>query len=410
MPATSPNPEYIRSLQLLLHDAPQGSQQETAAILTTAPECWDEYDVGRSLLIDLSTILDCQSPWSSNARRFRSSLVHHVFEGLLRAGWPEHQLHSRYRLDAKNSLHFDIAILDEDSKVVVVIDVDEWPFPEYRTDSWRRDIFARTETLWICETDGTSYNVISACGESQQLARPPAPSDFGLPITGSPPHETSPKTTIVRPSTVDALQAVMDEHSPDRLVIDFSLPWGKRVRNDSAIRSLLTSELSDLRLTDTLAILLAWAASLDSVVTVSAVCPPSIPWASSVGALRTWLQDRLGLAAHIELPSGVFAPMTQIGSSLLLLGGRRPQAYFNAIATVEELVSAQEKLWYTSLTEFLSGGEPRVGFVMDGEGLDSWAIATNHPKVAKIRERIESLGEPNVIGDLFGSSRNRVRG
>jgi hypothetical protein len=126
--------------------------------------------------------------------------------------------------------------------------------------------------------------------------------------------------------------------------------------------------------------------------------------------LRTWLQDRLGLAAHIELPSGVFAPMTQIGSSLLLLGGRRPQAYFNAIATVEELVSAQEKLWYTSLTEFLSGGEPRVGFVMDGEGLDSWAIATNHPKVAKIRERIESLGEPNVIGDLFGSSRNRVRG
>jgi len=399
MPAR-PNNEHIKSLQLLLHETAT-RQADLCAVLTAAPEVWEGFESENMLFVDITNLLGARSPWAADERRFHSRLEQEVFRELLGAGWPEHLMQSDFRLNAKRALQLDIAVLGVDSKVAIAFEVKGISHGIDAADAWRDRVFNETDIPWVCVTNGMAYELSSRTGECVRLEHAPVPSDIGLTLAVSPTPNKSDKGQVLKPNGVSALQAIGDEHEPKRFIVDFTVPWGLRVQRDSQLLTLVPEQLRAVRPLETTSLLMLWASDQDSTEEIAAICPPAVAWSPASQPLREWLGTRLGLAAHLELPTGLLAPMTGIRPSFLLFGGHQESSYFNSISSVEDFTSVESRTWYTSLKSVRSGDDPDIGFEKESAPHESWAIAANDPYLNQTRDRVLQLGNSKLLGEDF---------
>ena len=404
MPRDSFDPELMNALMKLLILPLQNLSQAPSFVLTTAPQLWSTVDLsGKLRLVDMSSVIG-RSSWLADtlASGLNSQTEAMVVRGLLAAGWPESAIRLQFRPDTKAQLVVDLAICDVEGNAIAA-------FEFKSADSFRRDesavirrLFSIPTVRWACLTDSRAYRSVSREGYCLESCMPPSPDEFGL-STGSD-FAVSTRTSwpLLHPSSPEAVASLFEEHSPASVVLDFTFPLGQRLTGHSALLGLLPKGLAEQlpNKVETNEVLLAAAAARDSVRHISTIQPPGVSFALSKQWLREWLEHRLGIAAHIELPQGIWGGSALIGASYLLLGRRKSGTYFDAVARPVELLRADSPSCVASFTSWLAGQMPTQGYVKTDVSPSTWAFSSNDPEAARTRARLAELGQLKTLSDV----------
>lgn len=399
MPLSAPNEEILDSLRKLLLLRPESEATSSQMIFSTTPAIWAGLELRSTQIIDMSALIDVPSPWTGIVSTIpRSSLEEFVLEKLLRKGWPGDQIKMAYRGGPKLEVRFDIALCNESGKVVCAVDVVGIHRRRGGLESQAQRILNNFDVDAVCVAGGSEFLLCRRDAPPVTSSDPPSPEEFGLVSNRQVDHSSS----AMRPLSLDSLHAIMEEHSPHHCVIDYSMPWGRPQGCEYRFaRELPQTCLAALpHQMEPAHAILGWLAGL-KIPSVSMITAPSLAWAESYRSFREFLSSSIPLHACIELPAGVFAPITTIRPSYFLFRANSQNVFFHAIDSPSEVTSCKDRPWFQSLSNWLSGADPVVGFTNRLIDLDTWSVAGNDPTVARIRERFSAIENVVPLRDAF---------
>lgn len=404
MPSNSHDSEFANALQELLlvplPEVPQAPQ----FILTTAPHLWSTLGIGEgSLLVDLSSLIGGSSAWAEMAASpFESQLELIVYNAFLAAGWPESMIRLQFRPDEKAHFCIDLAICDVAGQIVAAVEIKGSHGIGRLNEPVVERLLSIPTVRWACVTDSQTYMLIGRDGQHHESSAVPSPIELGIDATPALASRRGLTNSVLRPSSAEAMGSLFAEHSPTSVIVDFTVPWGHRLESGSVLFDLLPDNLRQQApgRAELIDVLLASVTTYDSVKQISAVTPPAIAWTESSKWVRQTLTDRLGLAAHIELPVSSWAHSTLLRGSFLLFGGQREKAYFDVLATPAELIRRDAASWFNGFTGWLAGKPLLRGYTKKDVAAVNWSYAANDPQAEQTREHLANLGPTLRFGDI----------
>ena len=355
-------------------------------------------DLENSILVDVGRLLGVSGQWAAGADRQLNSQL--VLQQLLDAGWPKELAIFEYRPNTKSRVRFDIALFDEQRQLIAAVEVTRAKRLQGTAHAAMAErFFDHTSVSHVIVTDGTDYHLFGKYGTSQILSTVPSPSQLGIAIADS---RRKQKPTILYPKENEALQSIMDEHSPSNVIIDFTLPWGDRLNQEHSLRELVSPNCLNTARgpIGSMHLMLAWAVSHDHVNTLSTMVPPATLCSSHISWLRKYLNQYIELATHIKLPQGTFAPKTFCETSLLRFQKGQSKSYFDSLTSVGDLIDIEAKQWFHSFSDWLAGAKPSQGFTRPVAELKSWEVSKNDPQAEAVRRRLEKMGRSSTLDEL----------
>jgi hypothetical protein len=399
--------DISQSLQKLLRVRPHEVEAKKTIILTTAPQLWNVEELGKSSkIIDLSNLIGIKN----NENLPESELLNKVIEQFALAGWSRRAIFPEYRSDLKVRRIIDIAIFEPEDTWQIAVELQGAERLLDSAEEQIKTLCRGTTVKWLCSTNGIKFKLLNrVTNEHQLLDHAPSPTELGI-------HEwensrqkiNQHSLRIFNPSSVEVLLAEVKESKPESLVTDFTIPWGFKVKKDSELYNVISQFINTLPVNireqmtgriDILPVILAWAATIPSVKTLSAIVPPGIAMRQSTQWLRNCLVERLRLCSVLELPGNLFR-FTSMMSSLLYFGGEREQVYFDVLVSRGDLISMDSRPWFDSLSKWMKGDKPSTGYTAKVENNANWAVRANDPEIEKMLERLKRLGELVHLGEL----------
>ncbi|MEG3973143.1 hypothetical protein QT970_00775 [Microcoleus sp. herbarium8] len=392
------------SLQKLLCLRPQEVGAKKTIILTTDSQSWNVEKISNSsTIIDLSTLIGIKNEEPLSELK----LLDKVIEQFVLAGWPRRAIFAEYRSDLKVRHNIDIAIFEPEDIWQLAVEVTHH---QSLSGAEQQIKHYSTTAKWLCATNGIQFLLSNKeTNEAHLLDHAPSPTELGIQERETNHPKISQRSLrISNPSSVEVLLAEVEESQPESVVTDFTIPWVLKVKQDSQLDATLSQFINTLPVNireqmrgsiDILHIILAWAATIPSVKTLSAIVPAGIATSQSAQWLRNCLIERLRLCGVLELPRNLFRS-TSITSSLLYFGGEREQAYFDVLASRGDLISMDSRPWFDSLSKWMKGDKPSTGYTAKVENNVNWAVRANDPEIDKTLERLKRLGKLVPLGEL----------
>jgi hypothetical protein len=205
---------------------------------------------------------------------------------------------------------------------------------------------------------------------------------------------------VRRPRTLEDLAALVEESPPEAVLIDFTMPLGARLSGEAPVMQLVPSGVGASRPSEPAWILLGWAASLPSVVAISAAVPPAVWFTSAAQWLRRYLAERVPLKAVIELPTTRPLGAVAVPLTLAYLQRGSSETYFDSVTSRGDLVDAEQQEWLDSLSAWLMGKRTSRGFACPVSVDGPWTASANNPEITKILDRLGRLGRLVRLGEL----------
>ncbi|MEG5001450.1 type I restriction enzyme HsdR N-terminal domain-containing protein [Microcoleus sp. B4-D4] len=408
--------DISQSLQKLLRVRPHEVEAKKTIILTTAPQLWNVEELGKSSkIIDLSNLIGIKS----NENLLESELLNTVIEQFALAGWPKRAIFPEYRSDLKVRRIIDIAIFEPEDTWQIAVEIQDSERLLDNADEQIKTLCRGTTVKWLCATNGIQFKLLNReTNEHQLLDHAPSPTELGIhEWENIPQNVNSHSLRIFNPSSVEVLLAEVEESKPESLVIDFTIPWGFKVKKNSDLYNNVISQfINSLPINireqmpgriDILPVILAWAATIPSVKTLSAIVWPGIAINELTQWLRNCLIERFRLCSVLELPGNLFR-FTSMMTSLLYFGGEREQVYFDVLGSRGDLISMDSRPWFDSLSKWMKGDKPSTGYTAKVENNANWAVRANDPEIDKTLERLKRLGKLVYLGELCDIQRGAV--
>ena len=394
-----------QSLQKLLCLRPYEVGSKKTLILTTDSRLWDVEKIGNfSTIIDLSTLIGIKNEETLSGVKFLDKVI----KQFLLAGWSRRSIFIDYRRDLKNRQLIDIAIFEPEDIWQIAVEV---VTARRSLSSAQQQIRSyNTTAKWLCATNGIEFILINReTDESQLLDHAPSPTELGI-QEGETNHQKISQRSlqISNPSSVKVLLTEVEKSQPESIVTDFIVPWVFQRMQGSQIDATLSEFINTLPVNireqmrgslHILPVILAWAATIPSVKTLSAIVPAGVATNQMTQWLRNCLVERLRLCGVLELPKNLFLS-TSVTGSVLYFGGEREQTYFDVLASRGDLISMDSRPWFDSLSKWMKGDKPSTGYIAKVENNANWAVKANNPEIEKTLERLARVGGLVPLGEL----------
>lgn len=393
--------EVSKGLCKLLTLFPRELEVAHHVVFTTRADIWLGFLHENGVIIDLSTICGHRKKLPDKTLgNSETSIQAHVIDELLRAGWPPASVRYNVRLTSQHTGDFlvDIMLMTSKEEALAIFEVKQ-------TYHWTRNSafeqvlnavqLAKTASgkpiVWACITDGYGFHVQNIItGEIRILDHVPTPSELGMSFDSN-------TTRIVIPGSAQELHAVLADVQPDAVSVDFTLPFasGSTISSDVAYTLFPTNLPSpkNLELRDAV---IAWAIDYPITATLSAVVPASFVASHSHRDMRKAMAERINPWAVLDLPSDMFAPVTGISSTLLCLGGDRDLAYFDTVATRNELKRIEAQPWYKSLVAWARSEKTTTGYLTHLDTSRPFSYRAQHPDLLADYQRLSQLGRDTI--------------
>lgn len=400
MARRSLDPNIVNSLRQALLLRPSDSQAKSQVILTSAPHLWDDADLPPgTVVVDVQEAFGFRSTWTP----FDSDLELAVLHQFLRAGWPADRVRAQYRPGRKTRFRIDLALLDPTGELLVAVELKHRrALSPGLIEELAQLVFARTPARWACVTDGATYWLRRREDRSSAVLKgPPSPVDLGA-CQPKDRAVTAAGMPVLCPDDVGGLEAAAVQVNPDALVMDFTLPFGFRVAQDSPARALVETKVSRMPNgpVDLIELLLAWAATLSTVRLIAAIMPPVVAFGERCPWLREHVNHHLPLLAHLSLPSGTFQPATGVGAALMLLGGDRKEVFIHSLGSPGDLLKLPKQEWWQSLSRWLRGSAAPDDYLAERSDLEGWRLSPGTPQIKRVAEKLETLASVRRLGEL----------
>ena len=395
-----------QSLQKLLCVRPHEIRAKKTIILTTDSQSWNVEKIGNSsTIIDLSTLIGIKNEETLSGVKLSNKVV----KEFLLAGWSRRAIFSEYRLDLKVRQFIDIAIFEPENiwqiAVKVVTNNKSLSIAEQEIKDYR------TTAKWLCVTNGIEFKLFNKeTNESRLLDHAPSLNELGIQEGETNPQKSGQRSLrILNPSSIKTLLTEVEKTQPESIVTDFIVPWLFQMTKGSQLDAILSQFINTLPVSireqmrgsiHILPVILAWAATIPSVKTISAIVPAGFVtdhWAHQW--FRKCFGERLRLCCVLDLPRDLF-PFTVTTSSLLYFGGEREQTYFDVLASRGDLISMNSRPWFDSLLKWMKGDKPSTGYTTKIENNSNWAVKANDPEIEKTLERLARVGGLESLSEL----------
>lgn len=396
--------DIAQSIQKLLFVRPYEVETKKTIILTTNFQLWNIEEIApSSKIIDLSSLIGIKNDETLSGLK----LLNKVLQQFVLAGWPRKAIFSEYRSDLKVRHIIDIAIFEPEDIWQVAVEVTNHQSLD-GAEQYLKRVCKDTTVKWLCITDGIRFKLINTeTNESHLLDHAPSPLELGI-HEGETSHQKSSSLRIFNPSSVEALLAEIKESQPESFVIDFTIFGTLKIEPDSQLNATLSQFINTFSVNtrqqitgqiDILPVILAWAATIPSVKTLSAIVPAVIVTSEFAQWLRNCLVEKLRLCSVLELPRNLFGSVF-IRSNLLYFGGEREEVYFDVLTSRGDLISMDSRPWFDSLSNWMNGDKPSTGYTAKVENNANWAVKANDPEIEKTLERLKKLGKLVPLGEL----------
>lgn len=396
--------EYQQALINLLRElASSKNDTRRYLVITTAPNLWLP-QCGD----DIVKLLDISAMTGTSIWRTEADIMDEALDRIRAAGWPD-RLVARHYLARHAWIRADIALLNTDGTPAALMELKS---ARHDPDTLLRQMGEAAKGVsakyaFVYDSHKLlKYDLVT--GTHEVLDSFPSPMDLGLrPFVrlSAESVDLPSNVSVVRVSRVQDFVEELSKPSHTTIIIDHTMPWGMLSSSFiSEARKLLPEELRVKRL-DSLASIVAIAASPEYVRRLIAVVPGSITVSASTLPLREFLRGRLGLSGVVEMPVGFFMPVTGIPTSIFVLGQYRDQpgdnVVFSSVPDRNAVFHPESQQWFTEFLGGLRGNKMTTGFIVELPHKSPWSASAHSPELKVAVERIAKLGSIVELGELY---------
>lgn len=404
-------PREVRDgiITLLVHAAVPESRDRPYAVITTAPSEWlSRSTADRITILDVTGIVGA-TPWTSEA-----DVTDTVVESLHDLGWPKDRILRDLTITlgpdvgpllgpelANRVFQADLTLANKDREVFAQVFVKR-SLTEPELTMARADVYLRGLSCLTFITDGVRVFRLDAGRGVPREDSLPSPRNYGFgAIRKRVKQKAKSDGSVVRCHTVDGLVSALNDLGSVSLVVDHTIPWG--VRTPTVLASFGPYVPEKLAV-DVQAGLIALIAAQGGSRRVSSIVPRAVTASSQFAEMRVYLEEKLGLAAIVELPAGVFSPSTSIPTTVISLGSgtesKPSKTAFISLPILGDIVQVERKDWFLDLRAGLQGLPMTSGFDVDLKGDLPWTYNAYNPAQRDAEERLGKIGDVAPLGEL----------